>query len=105
VDTCVISGTEGLTKPDRRLFVTAVGRCLDGTSAARPGGAVAAQPSTDACVWVVGDSPAYDIAGGHGCGWPTIWVSHGRTWDTPGFAPTVTAGTPRQALQVLEAQH
>lgn len=54
---CVVSGTVGLNKPDVRLF--------------RKAELVAHFPSL---IWMVGDNPKADIAGGQSAGWHTVLV-------------------------------
>lgn len=70
VDFCVVSGEEGVWKPDPRIFAEALRR--GGTEAA------------DAVF--VGDSAEHDVAGARGAGIRPIWVDTlGRGW--PGGPP------------------
>ncbi|MEU6720082.1 HAD family hydrolase [Nonomuraea sp. NPDC046802] len=62
VDGWAISGAEGVSKPDRRLFEIGAGRC----------GAVLGDGG-----WMVGDNPDADIAGGRAAGLGTIWIDRG----------------------------
>ncbi|MEU4194297.1 HAD family hydrolase [Kribbella sp. NPDC026611] len=62
VDHVCVSGTVGVRKPDRRIFELAAA----GAGAGLDGG------------WMVGDHPAYDIAGGINAGLHTILIG-GRT--------------------------
>ncbi|MFG1698968.1 HAD family hydrolase [Nonomuraea sp. NPDC049309] len=63
MDGWVISGVEGVAKPDGRLFAA---------------GAAACGASPDGGGWMVGDDPEKDIAGGRGAGLTTIWIDHGH---------------------------
>lgn len=65
VDGWAISGAEGFSKPDSRLFAIAAERA--GAALAHGG-------------WMVGDGPDNDIVGGRAAGLRTIWVPRGRTW-------------------------
>jgi FMN phosphatase YigB (HAD superfamily) len=60
VDCVCVSGTVGVRKPDRRIFELAA----EQTGTALAGG------------WMVGDHPAYDIAGGQAAGLRTIQVGN-----------------------------
>jgi len=62
VDTCVVSGEEGVHKPDVRLFEIAAQRC--GMSLVDGG-------------WMTGDSRYADILGGARAGLHTIWIGGG----------------------------
>lgn len=67
VDYACVSGTVGVRKPDRRIFEIAAERAggtLDGG-------------------WMVGDHPAYDIAGGINAGLRTIQVGSHHAADSP----------------------
>ncbi|AEY94200.1 putative hydrolase (plasmid) [Streptomyces hygroscopicus subsp. jinggangensis 5008] len=64
VDGVAASGNLEIRKPDRRLFELGAAWC--GASLADGG-------------WMVGDSPAGDIGGGHQAGLRTIWL-RGRPW-------------------------
>jgi FMN phosphatase YigB (HAD superfamily) len=67
VDYTCVSGTVGVRKPDRRIFELAA----EGAGATLDGG------------WMVGDHPAYDIAGGIAAGLRTIRVGNHHTEQTP----------------------
>ncbi|MFG1625657.1 HAD family hydrolase [Kribbella sp. NPDC049227] len=67
VDHCCISEALGVRKPDARIFEMAaeeVGASLDGG-------------------WMVGDHPAYDVAGGINAGLRTIRVGSHHSLDVP----------------------
>ncbi|GAA0968903.1 hypothetical protein GCM10009555_015080 [Acrocarpospora macrocephala] len=67
VDGWAISGTEGVRKPDVRLFAIAASRC--GATIADGG-------------WMIGDNPASDIIGGNQAGLYTILINRdGATHD------------------------
>ncbi|NUR95014.1 MAG: HAD family hydrolase [Kribbellaceae bacterium] len=67
VDCACVSGTVGVRKPDRRIFELAAQR----TGTTLDGG------------WMVGDHPAYDVAGGIAAGLRTIRVGHHHQTPTP----------------------
>lgn len=72
VDGWVVSGTEGVKKPEPEIFRIAakrVGSTLDGA-------------------WMIGDNPEADIRGAHVLGCRSSWISRGRTWPHEDFAPT-----------------
>ncbi|MEV6524348.1 HAD family hydrolase [Longispora sp. NPDC051575] len=84
----VISEEVGVRKPDPRIFEAAANRArhrLDGA-------------------WMIGDNPAADIGGATRAGIPSVWISHGRHWEEPRFAPTEIAGNCLAAVyKVLAA--
>ncbi len=82
VDTCCVSGVEGVRKPDPRIFELAAERCGEPLA----GG------------WMAGDNPQADIGGADALGLGTIWFRHGRDWDEPSFAPTLQVDTLEEAL-------
>lgn len=89
IDFAVISGELGVAKPDRRIFQAALDQ----------GGATAG----DAIF--TGDSPEYDIAGGHAAGIRSIWMDHGRlVWPSDLARPewTVTSIAGLRALLLGE---
>ncbi|MGW7686378.1 HAD family hydrolase [Kribbella sp. NPDC054772] len=67
VDYACVSGTVGVRKPDRRIFELAA----EHTGATLDGG------------WMVGDHPAYDIAGGIAAGLRTIRIGQHHQDETP----------------------
>ncbi|MBK0330760.1 HAD family hydrolase [Brachybacterium sp. MASK1Z-5] len=89
VDHVVISESVGVKKPSAGIFHAALERL---GSYAEPG-----------AVWMVGDHPDADIAGGRNAGFSTGWVRHGRPWDDQGrdWRPTVQAETTREVLQLI----
>jgi putative hydrolase of the HAD superfamily len=85
IDACCISEVEGVSKPDPEIFRLAAKRCgctLDGA-------------------WMIGDHPEYDIGGAHALGLRTVWLHHGREWTEPAYAPTATAATLAEALELV----
>jgi len=84
VDAVVVSGEEGVAKPDPRLLEVALERL----------GAADVDRSQ---VWMVGDAAHADVAAGRAAGTRTAWVSHGRSWDGPD-RPDVVAPTTREAI-------
>ncbi|MGN7701090.1 HAD family hydrolase [Cellulosimicrobium sp. 22601] len=79
VDAVVVSGEEGVDKPDPRLLEIALDR-------------VGATDADRAQVWMVGDAAHADVAAGRAAGTRTGWVSHGRPW-TDGLLPDVLGAT------------
>jgi FMN phosphatase YigB (HAD superfamily) len=67
VDYCCISEAAGVRKPDPRIFAIAA----EGAGAGLEGG------------WMVGDHPAYDIAGGINAGLKTIRIGNHHAADSP----------------------
>ncbi|MCG7309599.1 HAD family hydrolase [Brachybacterium sp. ACRRE] len=89
VDHVVISESVGVKKPTAGIFEAALERL---GSAAEPG-----------AVWMVGDHPEADIAGGRAAGFSTGWVRHGRSWHEQerDWRPTVQAETTHEVLQLI----
>ncbi|WP_440710587.1 HAD family hydrolase [Herbiconiux sp. YIM B11900] len=85
-DACLISEAVGAKKPDPRIFAQAL----------------AAAPRSGE-VWMIGDHPVANIAGGRAAGLSTAWISHGRAWPES-WRPTLTATTPTEALDLLAAR-
>jgi putative hydrolase of the HAD superfamily len=83
-DAICISAEIGAWKPDPAIFEEAARRC-----------------GTPLKGWLVGDSEPADIAGGHGVGLQTIWMSRGRTWTTADRAPDATVTTISEAVAVI----
>jgi putative hydrolase of the HAD superfamily len=87
VDACCISEVEGVAKPQAEIFRRAAARCgcaLDGA-------------------WMVGDNPEADIAGAVALGLRTVWISRGRTWAEPDYAPTAVADSLTDALRLVSS--
>lgn len=87
VDTWVISEAVGVKKPDPEIF----------RHAARSAGAPLE------CAWMIGDSAQADIAGAHNLSLSSIWLRRGRAWQEEGFAPTLTADTCQEAIELAVA--
>ncbi|WBQ02026.1 HAD family hydrolase [Kribbella sp. CA-293567] len=88
VDYCCISEAVGVRKPDPRIFGIAAAR----TGATLLGG------------WMVGDHPAYDIAGGIAAGLSTVLVGNEHpAAATPDRAPTHHFASVLQAFPVILA--
>ncbi|NEA32606.1 HAD family hydrolase [Streptomyces sp. SID13031] len=86
VDYCCISEAVGVRKPDPRIFKIAATQ----TGATLIGG------------WMVGDHPAYDIAGGIAAGLSTVLVgNHHPTAATPRRAPTRHFASVLQAFPAI----
>jgi FMN phosphatase YigB (HAD superfamily) len=84
VDAVCVSAEIGSEKPDKAIFEEAARRCDVPLSG-----------------WMVGDSAGADIAGGHGCGLKTIWMSRGRNWSSSGPTPDATVASIREAVAVI----
>ncbi|MFI6800976.1 HAD family hydrolase [Streptosporangium canum] len=88
VDACVLSGLEGIRKPDIGLFEIAAKRC--GMNLADGG-------------WMVGDHPVADIGGGRAAGLRTIWIDRGKWPDQKHGADHVVTDAV-QAVEILRAE-
>lgn len=84
VDYCCISETVGVRKPDARIFKIAATQA----GATLAGG------------WMVGDHPAYDIAGGINAGLSTVQIGDHHP---PGAAPTHHFASVLEAFPVILA--
>lgn len=84
VDAVVVSGEEGVEKPDPRLLEIALER-LGANDVDRRG------------VWMIGDAAHADVAAGRAARTRTGWVSHGRAWQG-GARPDVVAPTTREVI-------
>ncbi|WP_418276711.1 HAD family hydrolase [Isoptericola jiangsuensis] len=84
VDAVVVSGEEGVSKPDPRIVEIALDRLGVGDVDRRE-------------VWMVGDAAHADVAVGRAAGTRTGWVSHGRTWEG-GARPDVVGPTAREVI-------
>ncbi|HWV76537.1 MAG TPA: HAD family hydrolase [Isoptericola sp.] len=84
VDAIVVSGEEGVAKPDPRIVEIALER-------------LGAADVDRRDVWMIGDAGHADVAVGRAAGTRTAWVSHGRSWDGPD-RPDVVAPTTREAV-------
>lgn len=89
VDGVCISGEIGFQKPDPRIFREVLARC--GCDERRPGE-----------IWMVGDSPSADIAGGRNLGFKTIWIRRGRNWEhSDGDPPNAVARSIAESVSIL----
>jgi len=83
----VISDAVGVAKPDPQIFHVAaeqVGGSLDGA-------------------WMIGDSAHADIGGAHAVGIESVWLHRGRSWESPGYAPTLVADGCAEAIRMALA--
>jgi putative hydrolase of the HAD superfamily len=85
---CFISGEIGARKPDPRLFHFA----LDSTGL---------RPDE---VLFVGDDPVRDIAGAHGVGLHTCWISHGRPYPANAPRPGMSVARVEELLEGLAGE-
>ncbi|WP_032919362.1 HAD family hydrolase [Streptomyces rimosus] len=81
----VVSETVGHKKPEPDIF--------------RAAAATAGVPIRDA--WMIGDSPHADIAGAHGLGLRSVWISGDRVWSEAAFAPTRVARDAATAIRCV----
>lgn len=89
VDAWCISEEAGVRKPEPAIFELAARRC--GTNLI--GG------------WMVGDSPAADVAGGQAAGLKTAWIRRGRVWPGDDPMPDLLVDTVAEAAGfVLQRQ-
>ncbi len=82
VDAWVISEAAGCRKPDKEIFVLAA----DKAGASLRG------------AWMIGDSPAADIAGADRLGLRSVWISAGQPWTEPAYQPTLIAAHAAEAI-------
>ncbi|MER5318042.1 HAD family hydrolase [Streptosporangium roseum] len=87
VDAYVLSGVEGIRKPDVGLFEIAAKRC----------GMILADGG-----WMVGDHPVADIGGGRAAGLRTVWIDRG-TWPGQEHAADHVVTDVLQAMEILHA--
>lgn len=85
VDAVIISETEGVWKPDIRIFESAASRVGAGAATG----------------WMVGDHPAADISGGRAAGLRTGWVSRGKEWPRGLAAPDLAAPTAAEVINAI----
>ncbi|WP_436757881.1 HAD family hydrolase [Streptosporangium sp. V21-05] len=88
IDGYVLSGLEGIRKPDIGLFEVAARRCgmtLEG------GG------------WMVGDNLVADIGGGQAAGLRTIWIDRG-TWAGHDHSADHVVTDVLQAMEILHSE-
>ena len=86
VDSWGISGEVGHAKPELALFETVAHRCGVGL---------------DVGGWMVGNSPASDIAGGKAAGLRTIWIRHGQEWPGDAEPPDHIVDDVIQAFDLI----
>ena len=90
VDACCVSDELGVQKPDPQIFLEAARRCCEG-------------PVAVGSAWMIGDSPAADIAGGNGAGLRTVWLHRGRAWSRSDVAPDLIASDIADAVTQIIA--
>jgi 5'-nucleotidase len=86
VDAVCISEAAGVSKPDPRIFDSAVAGLGVGPGARG---------------WMVGDNLVADIAGGQTYGLRTVWLALGRPLDLAGPRPDHVAGSIVDALKLI----
>ena len=82
VDAWVISEEAGCGKPEEGIFALA---------SARAGASLRG-------AWMIGDSPAADIAGASRLGLRSVWISAGQPWTETSYAPTLIAANAAEAI-------
>lgn len=87
VDSVLISESENLKKPDRRIFERALQRLDQGVARS----------------WMVGDHPVADIDGARQAGMLTGWVSRGARWPENLEAPELNATCTAEVLAMILA--
>jgi putative hydrolase of the HAD superfamily len=83
----VVSGDVGIRKPDRAIFELAAARC----------------DTTLATAWMIGDSAPADIGGADAAGMRSVWMTMNRRWDEALYAPTASALTFAEAIDIVLA--
>jgi FMN phosphatase YigB (HAD superfamily) len=93
VDGFCASGDLGVEKPDGRIFAEAIRRC-----------AAPSPPTSVQALWMVGDAPGPDMAGGRAMGLGTVWVYRGRRWQpADGAPPDITVASVVEAVDEILA--
>ncbi len=85
VDTILVSGEEGVHKPDSEIYWRATHRL-----------------NVDAkdCVFI-GDNPNTDIIGAHKVSMTSVWIQKNFTWsDSLGFSPDYTISDLNELLKI-----
>jgi putative hydrolase of the HAD superfamily len=85
VDAICVSGSEGIRKPDPRLYALAAERA----------GSLLSNG------WMIGDDPIADIGGAHEAGLQTVWLHRGRDWPADATPPTAQADSVTQAIELV----
>ena len=85
VDAALVSGLEGVRKPDPRLFRLAAER--------------AGEPLEGA--WMVGDDPVADVGGAASVGIASAWLHRGRPWPSGLEPPTATVDSFADAVRLV----
>jgi FMN phosphatase YigB (HAD superfamily) len=92
VDGYVVSGAEGMAKPHPELFRRAAAACSV---------CIADVPAERR--FMVGDMPVPDVGGSILAGLRPIWLSHGREWTEPAYAPEHQVGHILDAMEIIRA--
>ena len=87
VDACCVSEEVGAAKPDSRIFSEALRRC--------------GHTGDPRAVWMVGDTPEADIAGGRQAGFRTAWMHRGREWHVGEYRPDAEVGSIFEAVELI----
>jgi putative hydrolase of the HAD superfamily len=85
VDAICISESEGMRKPDPRLFeiaATRAGTSLEGA-------------------WMIGDNAVTDIGGAVNAGISSVWMQMGRQWPIQEYQPTLQASSFPEAVSLI----
>jgi HAD superfamily hydrolase (TIGR01549 family) len=85
VDAIVVSGAEGIRKPDPRLLRLAADRCGHSLEDA----------------WMIGDSPDHDIGASAAAGIHSVWLSRGRSWPRSDYQPEIEAQSFPDAVRLV----
>lgn len=86
----IVSGEEGVAKPDVRIFEVAEKRF----------------PLEKKQTWFIGDSYENDIVGAHHAGWNSIWLKHERNNESmlPQITPTKTFTNTKDLQEFIVAR-
>lgn len=87
VDGYVVSGIEGFDKPNPEVFRRAAKAC----------------GATLEDAWMVGDNTIADIGGAKLAGLRSIWITLGRDWPEPAYAPDHIVDGPLEAIDIIRA--
>ncbi len=86
VDAWVVSGAEGVAKPDPEIFRA---------------GARAAGSDDLTGAWMIGDAPETDILGAVNAGISSVWLHRGRPYPEGVPAPTARAASFPDAVEIV----
>lgn len=85
VDEIVVSGAEGVRKPNPRLLRLAADRC----------------GNTLEDAWMIGDNPDHDIGAAVAAAIHSVWLNRGRSWPRSDYRPEIEAPSFPEAVRLI----